>query len=139
MMFTMSNRTRGTSAGLLVLASAAAVWLSGCGEATPVAKVQPARGIVLGGQQPVAFVNLQFYTVGSGSYGAAATPLGPAFQTTGAGNFNLPAYTCPGNNPEAFLVGTGGTPIGGSPNPNLALMAGLGPCNSIASISYLTN
>jgi hypothetical protein len=140
MKVTMSSKTPGDRARLLVFVSAsvAGLLLGGCGESTQVAKVPAARGIVLGGQQPVAFVNLQFYTVGSGSYGAAATPLGPAFQTTAAGNFNLPAYTCPSGNPEAFLVGTGGTPIGGSPNANLAVMAGLGPCNGIASISFLT-
>jgi hypothetical protein len=100
--------------------------------------IPASQGIVLGGQQPVAGVNLQLYTVGSGSYGAAASTLGAAFQTTAAGNFNFPAYTCPGTNPETFLVGTGGTPISGSPNANLALMVGLGPCNSIASLPFIS-
>jgi hypothetical protein len=140
MKITMSSKTRSDRTRQLVLASAAvaALLVSGCGESRRMTPLPAARGIVLGGQQPVAFVNLQMYTVGSGSYGAAATPLGAAFQTTAYGNFNLPAYTCPGSNPEAYIVGTGGTPIGGSANANLAVMAGLGPCNGIASISYLT-
>jgi len=139
---TRSDRTK----ALLVLASAAgvALLLSGCGTSTtPFSEPAPgsntaARGIVLGGQQPVAFSNLQLYTVGSGSYGAAASTFGPAFQTNASGYFNFPTYTCPGSNPEVFLVGTGGTPISGSSNANLALIAGLGPCNGVPSIPFIT-
>ena len=130
----MGNKTRSDRTRLVVFAAAAgaALVLSGCGTSTaPFGKsitTPEVRGIVLGGQQPVAFINLQLYTVGTSGYGSAASPLGAAFQTTASGNFNYPAYTCPGSNPETFLLGTGGTPISGSPNPNLALMIGLGPC-----------
>lgn len=137
----MSNKTRSDRTRLVVFAAAAgaALVLSGCGtSAAPFSKsISATRGMVLGGQQPVAFVNMQLYTVGTSGYGSPASPLGAAFQTTASGNFNYPAYTCPGSNPETFLVGTGGTPISGSPNPNLALMVGLGPCNGIASISFI--
>jgi sugar lactone lactonase YvrE len=138
----MGSKTQSNSIwALLALGSVsgAALLLSGCGAARPVSiSSGPApNGAVHGGQQPVAFVNLQLYTVGSSGYGSAASPLGAAFQTTAHGNFNFPTYTCPGSNPEVFLLATGGTPVTGSPNPNLAMMAGLGPCTGVASLPYI--
>jgi hypothetical protein len=139
----IGGRTRSDRIKLLFLVSAggAALLLGGCSGSILGSlqhSVPVARGIVLGGQQPVAGVNLQLYTVGSGSYGAAAIPLGPAFQTLASGNFNFPSYTCPASNPQTFLVGTGGTPINGSPNANLAVMAGLGSCTGVASLPYIS-
>jgi hypothetical protein len=126
---------------LFVLASSsiAALVLTGCGMTSsslkttgPTGPVVPATytGKVMGGQQPVGGVTLQLYLTGTSGYGAAATPLGASFTTTAYGNFNFPSYTCPGDNRQMFLVGTGGTPINGSPNPNLALMVGLGACTT---------
>ena len=110
--------------------------------------VAPARGIVMGGQQPVAGVTLQLYQAGTTGYGSAATPLGPSVQTTSAGNFNLPSYTCTAGS-QVYLVGTGGQPIAAtmsSPavtNNNLALMVGLGTCggtdlNNFINVNELT-
>lgn len=131
------NRKPIESVNLLALIAAAVSTgvLSGCGMGTigstkPVPVAVPAiKGIVKGGQQPVAGVTLQLYTAAT-SYGGAATPLGSSFATTPSGNFTLPAYTCADPNSQIFLLGTGGTPIGGSPNPNLALMLGIGNCNT---------
>jgi hypothetical protein len=131
----MNRNVRNTS--LLITTSAGVVLLlSGCGmTSSPSKTVVPTSpavahysGIVKGGQQPVGFINLQLYLTGTGGYGSAAQPLGAAFQTTALGNFNFPMYTCPSTNQQMFLVGTGGTPIGGSQNNNLALMVGMGPC-----------
>ena len=137
----MGRKTRSDRAGLLVLvlAAGAALGLSGCGADRPASLSSgPApNGVVYGGQQPVAGVTLQLYTVGNSGYGSASSPLGASFLTTAHGNFTFPTYTCPGSNPETYLLGTGGTPITGTANPNLAMMAGLGPCNGVASLPYI--
>lgn len=69
----------------------------------------PSQGSVMGGQQPVAGVNLQLYQAGTGGYGSAATPLGVAVQTNANGNFDLPSYNCAAGS-QVYLVGTGGMP-----------------------------
>lgn len=122
--------------GTASAAFVAALSLSGCGMTAsksvtppPITPASSITGRVMGGQQPVAGVTLQMYLTGT-AYGAAAQPLGASTQTTAAGNFNLSAFTCPATNQQMFLVGTGGTPIGGTANSNLKLMVGLGPCNA---------
>src|ERR1017187_8005454 len=144
-------------AAVFAVASAATLALvgSGMGVATPSTNKAPAtvaaaaaRGIVMGGQQPVAGVTLQLYQAGTTGYGSAATRLGPSAQTTGGGNFNLPSYTCAAGS-QVYLVGTGGQPIAAtmsSPavtNNNLALMVGLGTCggtdlNNFINVNELT-
>ncbi len=100
------------------------------------------RGKVMGGQQPVAGVTLQLYQAGTTGYGSAAIPLGPTSMTTANGNFNLPSYSCAAGS-QVYLVGTGGQPIAGVTNSNLALMVGLGTCggsylNSFINVNELT-
>ena len=130
-------------AAVFAVASAATLGLVGCGMgvATPSTNKAPAtvaaaaaRGIVMGGQQPVAGVTLQLYQAGTTGYGLAAIPLGPTAQTNAGGNFNLPSYSCTAGS-QVYLVGTGGQPITGVTNNNLALMAGLGTCGG----TYLNN
>jgi hypothetical protein len=131
----------------LLVVSAVFLLTTGCGLSTlsststspiTVPASTKVNGIVMGGQQPVGGISLRLYTVGTTGYGSAATPLGAAFVTTASGNFNLPAYTCPGA-AMTYLVGTGGQPIaavGSTPavtNTNLALMVGLGKCSTIAN------
>ncbi|SNT43909.1 hypothetical protein SAMN05421770_1173 [Granulicella rosea] len=127
-----------------------AAFLTGCGMTTSTSVTSPVTvgaatkvsGIVMGGQQPVGGVSIQMYTVGTSGYGSAATPLGASFSTTSAGNFTLPAFTCPTPGALTFLVGTGGQPIAATQttaavtNPNLALMVGLGACSTVGS-SYI--
>ena len=125
---------------LLLTATSAAVWLlCGCGmstkqltaiETTIATSAESYSGKVMGGQQPVGGVTLQLYLTGVSGYGSAAQPLGAPFSTSPLGNFTFPGYTCPGTNQQMFLVGTGGTPVGGIANPNLALMVGMGPCTN---------
>ena len=105
---------------------------------TPIAGVS-FQGKFMGGQQPVAGVAIQLYTAGTSTYGSAATPLLPpgTVTTNAGGNFTLPSYMCPTASSLIYLVGTGGTPIGGSQNLNLALMAGLGPCGSLSTSTFI--
>jgi hypothetical protein len=143
------HRGKGKSGGMAwvpAVATGASLFLAGCGLATmttltgtgPVSAAK-VSGAVMGGQQPVAGVDIQLYAVGTGSYGAPSTPLFPAnsITTTSAGNFTIPAYACADSNPAIYLVATGGTPIGGSRNDNLAMMTGLGPCKSINQNAFL--
>lgn len=130
-------------AAVFAVAASATIGLAGCGMgvATPSTATTPAtvpaaaaRGIVMGGQQPVAGVTLQLYQAGTTGYGSAAIPLGPSVQTNAGGNFNLPSYSCTAGS-QVYLVGMGGQPITGVTNNNLALMAGLGTCGG----TYLNN
>jgi hypothetical protein len=143
---TMSRRFSRQSILSIASSTAAALLLSGCGMTSsslkttgPTGTPIPATytGRVMGGQQPVAGVTLQLYLTGTSGYGAAATPLGASFTTTADGNFNFPSYTCPGDSRQLFLVGTGGTPIGGTANSNLALTVGLGACAAPASLPFI--
>jgi hypothetical protein len=128
-------------------ASASVALLTGCGM-TPLSSsagspitgsATIASGRVMGGQQPVAGVDIQLYSAGTSGYASAATALFPAgsIKTTASGNFTIPAYTCADSNPAIFLVAKGGTPIGGSPNANLAMMVGLGPCKSVNQNAFI--
>jgi hypothetical protein len=122
--------------GLSGCAAGGASLSAGAGEvASEPAPVKAAafQGVVMGGQQPVGGVTVQLYQAGTSGYGSAATALGPPVQTTAAGNFNLPSYTCAAGS-EVYLVGTGGQPIAATmslpavTNNNLAMMVGLGVC-----------
>jgi hypothetical protein len=135
------QKVRGMALILLASSTGVALLVSGCGAPTKVTgtPVPAAQGEVRGGQQPVAGVNLQLYTAntsitGPTGYGSTSSTFGSSFTTTPYGHFNFPSLpSCPSSNAEVFLVGTGGTPIGGSANANLALMAGLGPCSTFVS------
>jgi trimeric autotransporter adhesin len=125
---------------------AAALLVCGCsgtkpsGSSEPVAAALPGiRGLVHGGQQPVTGASIQLYAVGTGGDGSAATPLlSPAAVTDSNGNFNITGtYTCPAGNPLAYIVATGGDPSPSTNNPNLALMAALGPCNNLSASTYI--
>jgi streptogramin lyase len=130
-----------------LLSASAAIGLSGCGTGVSTTASAPMmieaaalKGIVMGGQQPVANVNVQLYQAGMTGYGSAATPLGPSALTTAGGNFTLPSYTC-ATGSQVYLVGTGGQPIAATmttpavTNNNLAMMVGLGTCGG----TYLNN
>ena len=124
---------------------------------TPAARL---TGTVFGGQQPVGGALIQLYAVGTTGDDSLANALIHAALTTSdgtglpnsnanAGNNsnNLPLgsftitgdFTCPAASTEVYLVGTGGNPglTQGSNNPNLSLMAALGPCGSLSASTYL--
>jgi hypothetical protein len=151
MILSLQSNSPRSKALLVVGAALAAAALSGCGAAVSPANspsapatltVHAARGVVMGGQQPVAGVTLQLYQAGTTGYGSAATQLGSPTQTTPNGNFNLPSYTCTAGS-QVYLVGTGGIPYATVTNSNLALMVGLGTCggtdlNNFIDVNELT-
>jgi hypothetical protein len=128
-----------------LLAFTLAGLVSGCSKGVPgPSESGPAirvgyQGTVLGGQQPVTGSSIQLYAVGTTGDGSAATPLlSPAPVTDANGNFNITgAYTCPAANPLVYIVATGGNPGLPSNNPQISLMAALGPCASLSASTYI--
>jgi hypothetical protein len=118
------------------------------------------HGTVHGGQQPITGSTLQLYAAGnsgygigyhsgasglipSGSYYAGGAPgcVASSSQTCytnvisdSTGGFSITGdYTCPTAATEVYLVATGGNPGPTAPaNPNIALMAALGPCGNLS-------
>ncbi len=140
-----------------VLAAATAIALTGCGMGTSnnlaktVAPVVPVAGVitgtVFGGQQAIGGSTIQLYAAGNSGYGVGATYaagtslLGNNTVTTandGTGSFSLKnTFTCPSNNPNVYVVATGGT-ANSVTNNQIALMAALGPCQSIGTSTHVT-
>jgi hypothetical protein len=139
-----------------------AIGLTGCQMTQSVAPVlEPGvSGAAFGGQQAVTGSLIQLYAVGNTGDGSAATPLiratvttsdgtglpnsnanaGNANNTLSAGSFTITGdFTCPSATTEVYLTSTGGNPglPSGSNNPNLSLMATLGPCGDLSSSTYI--
>ncbi|HEY4011365.1 MAG TPA: choice-of-anchor D domain-containing protein [Acidobacteriaceae bacterium] len=118
--------------------------LAGCGSSGPgVPTHTPAgnsryTGAVHGGQQPVAGASIQLYTVGTTADGSAATPLLTSTVTSDAsGNFTITGlYSC-ASATQVYIVATGGNPGLSTTNPNIALMAALGPCSSLTPQTFI--
>jgi hypothetical protein len=105
----------------------------------------PITGIVNAGMQPVVGAQTALYAAGSSGYGSASTLIAspgqnPYAVTDANGGFTIPAgYGCPATTTEMYLVATGGH-VGTNPtNPNLAMMAALGPCGALSSSSVVVN
>ncbi len=137
--------------------------LAGCGKGDFFDKPRTLRlsGAVHGGQQPVGASVIQIYAVGTTGDGSAATPLLTQPVTTSdgsgdstnsnanasngynsypAGAFSTPdAIACPTQASEIYITAIGGNPgLGGSVNnPNLALLAVLGPCSDFGATSFV--
>lgn len=97
------------------------------------------QGMVLAGTQPLIGAHVGLFAASNAGYGSASTlisvPGASPYSTTNAsGVFSIPAgYGCPSAASEMYLVATGGH-VGSNPaNPNLAMMALLGPCGPLSS------
>ncbi len=152
----MKLSSRQLAGSSLLLAAA----LSGCGtnqfpgsastsSSVPVTAVPAAsiQGRFESGASPVAGVIVQLYAAGASGYGSAypyssgISLLGPnAITTDSSGKFQLAGmYTCPSPSTLVYLVGTGGSSVAGQPaNPNLGMMAALGPCGTLAGTPSIT-
>jgi sugar lactone lactonase YvrE len=133
----MSLRNRALASTL----AAAATLLSGCAGTPRIAPrgngALTLKGSVHGGQQPITQSTIQLYAVGLTGDGTASKPLLTALvQTDSQGNFDISnKYTCPSDTALVYLVATGGNPglSSGLLNPNISMMAALGPCGSLAT------
>lgn len=137
-----------------------AVAMTGCeGRTSMIAPHSPtiaapasAHGRVMGGQQPITGASIYLYAAGAGGYGSAAASLltsstgnqddsGNWYVTTDAnGNFAITGdWSCPVSPSPSYLylLALGGNPGGSSANPNLALLAALGPCTGVNSSTYV--
>lgn len=131
------------SFSVALLISTLSFLVTGCANAPTVGTGDqtPAyfQGTVHGGQQPVANATIQIYTVGTTFDGSSATPLlSQVVKTDSNGNFSLKSlYSC-NNATLVYLLATGGDPGVGAANPNLALMAALGPCSSLGPSTFIS-
>ena len=134
---------------VLSLSLIAGSMLTGCGAgnlatATSVAPAavagSPLRGSAHGGQQPVVGATMQLYAASTSGYGLASAPLIAAGNVTNAsGNFNISgSYTCPSASTQVYLTATGGNPGLSQANPNLVMMAALGPCGTLVTNAATT-
>jgi hypothetical protein len=149
-------RRRSFSSGLMVLACSVVALLTGCGigNVDHSLSSEPIQGAVLqgrvhGGNQPVSGSTIQLYeiepTAGETGYpgdaGATAPkPLLSGITTDSAGNFAITQkYTCDNLTDDVYITATQGNPgLGdGGSNPNLALMAALGPCNGLKPTTFI--
>ena len=129
-------------ARLLCLSTVASLLLAGCSTNSPVHPTSAAKGIsgsVYGGQQPISGASLQLYAVGTSGDGSAATPLlTTAVISDANGNFSITGlYTCPSASALVYISGTGGSPAPGISNPQIALLAALGPCGSLTPSTFV--
>ena len=149
-------RTQSASFAALLVSGALCLALSGCGMNAGSSTASPAglttsplqmNGRVMGGQQPIGGSTIQLYAVGSTGYGSAysyttgTSLLGThAVSTDANGNWGITGdYTCPSASTEVYIAATGGTSSsGGTANPNIALIAALGPCGNLSANSFIT-
>jgi hypothetical protein len=65
-------------------------------------------------------------------------PFGTGATTDSLGNFSLTGtYTCPSPATEVYLVAIGGDPGLGTNNPNIGMMAALGPCGNLTASQFI--
>ena len=134
--------------------------------AAPAPDTGPAiTGQVHGGQQAISGAQVYLFAANAGvftpntnGYGNASLSLlkstgsnvtldntvadatyGDYYVTTDAnGAFSITGdYTCTPSNELVYLVGLGGDASPGIPNPQIALMAALGPCNTLTSSTFI--
>jgi hypothetical protein len=129
---------------VLTLAGFGAVaFLAGCGAGAgkPDVSSPAVSGAVHGGQQPVSGASIQLYAAGTTGYGSAAAPLlNPAVTSDASGNFTYTGlYTCSADDAQVYMVASGGNPgmAPGTNNSALALMAALGRCGSLGSVTFV--
>jgi glucuronoarabinoxylan endo-1,4-beta-xylanase len=98
------------------------------------------RGQVKGGQQPISGATIQLYQVGTTGDGSGAQALGASTTTSQSGGFTITGdYTCPGSNPQVYLLATGGNPglASGTNNTAIDLIAALGSCSSLSPSTFI--
>jgi HYDIN/CFA65/VesB-like, Ig-like domain len=113
---------------------------------TPISTPSLALGGAVTGPDPISGAQVTAWAIGTTGYGQGATQL--ACVTTDAnGNFafgNSPGcggalpsgFLCSGSGEQIYLIANGGTDGSQTaPNPQIALLAALGPCGTISASS----
>jgi streptogramin lyase len=112
----------------------------GGGMQTIGAPIAPAmvQGRVHGGQPAVAGASIQLYAVNTTTYGGPSTPLlGTPATTNQYGGFSFTNPTCPGGDPQIYLVSTGGHTGTPNNNPAITMMAAFGNCSDLQPTSFI--
>lgn len=151
----MFDRFFGVSSGRVVTAlvlCAFASLVTGCSTSQfmSAASNSPTSGFALsgavhGGRQPISGATIQLWAVGSSGYGSAATSLLTTSRTTGSdGSFDISSdYSCPAapsnsnGDVYVYITAQGGDAGSGSSNPSSMLMAALGTCANLPSVSFI--
>lgn len=113
---------------------------------TPISTPSLALGGSVTGPDPISGAQVTAWAIGATGYGQGATPLACvtadangnfAFGTSPACGGTLPGgFLCSGSGEQIYLVANGGTDDSQSaPNPQIALLAALGPCSTITGSS----
>jgi streptogramin lyase len=117
--------------------------LIGCGAklatSGPAATGADLTGLVHGGQQPIAGASLSLYGAGKTGYGTGAVSLlnGSHVTTDSNGAFSIAGnYTCPSPDTQTYLIASGGN-TGSGVNSKSVLMAALGSCGNLGSLSHI--
>ena len=94
-------------------------------------------GRLHGGQQPVSGATIELFAANGGFKPSSLRIMNPTTSDS-QGNFSLTGlYTCPFPDSEVYLVAFGGDPGLGKNNPNIGLMAALGPCGNLATSNFI--
>lgn len=113
--------------------------LAGCGLGPgPTAIVVGASGfggVAHGGQQPIANAAVRLIMPGHGSYNQMGTTLAQT-TTDAAGQFTLPAYTCPAGAGVVYLQVDGGD-AGSGVNNRISEAALLGDCTTLTPATFV--
>ncbi len=153
-------------AAVAALSGSALTLFTGCAamqstSATPASAGVKISGSVHGGQQVISGAHIYLFAVNTNATAGQSVDLltsssGNGVQIDGSSNgyvttdangiFNITGdYTCPQNNPEVYLLSSGGNP-GVQPtsddatpnNTSISMMAALGSCGSLSSSTYIT-
>ncbi len=139
----VAGSTHGKTIASALLSTLGAVLVSGCGVGRlapqadqPIAAIQ---GAVHGGNQPVQNAYVGIYATSTSGYNGSVTQIANT-STDGNGSFNFSTTpTCPAGQ-FAYLLAAGGNPglASGTNNQAIVLMAPLGACSALSSLSFVT-
>ena len=113
---------------------------------TPISTPSLALGGTVTGPDPISGAQVTAWAIGTTGYGQGATQLACvttdtngnfAFGTSpGCGGALSSGFLCSGSSEQVYLTATGGTDGSQTaPNPQIALLAALGPCGTISTSS----
>jgi hypothetical protein len=113
---------------------------------TPISTPSLALGGAVTGPDPISGAQVTAWAIGTTGYGQGATQLACvttdvngnfAFGTSpGCGGALPSGFLCSGSGEQIYLIGNGGTDGSQTaPNPQIALLAALGPCGTISASS----
>ncbi len=108
--------------------------ITGCGVGSSAATdtvIAGLHGIAHGGPNPVTNSTVTLYATTTAAYGTGGTQLAQTTTDSGGSFTFTGAASCPAGQ-QAYITASGGNTGGNANNPNVLLMAALGPCGGIS-------